>query len=59
MSRVGVLEEGKTYGGVETQTNGRLDWNFPDSVRTICHAQLRKPTSENSICQAACARSPR
>lgn len=24
------------------QTNGRLDkWNFPDSVRTICHAQLR------------------
>lgn len=43
MSRVGVLVEGKTYGGMETQTNGRLDWNFPDSVQTICHAQLRKP----------------
>lgn len=38
------MEDGKTYGGTESWTNRRFDeWNFPDSVRTICHAQLSKP----------------
>lgn len=32
------------WKGTEMRTSGRIDnWNFPDSVRTICHAQLRKP----------------